>query len=75
MSALIRLECVLTEDLAYSQRAHLKLVPADHADVFAPEDVQFLSSHGKLTVDVPDSSSAITFERGKFYRAEITEEI
>ena len=74
MSALIRLECVLTEDLAYSQRAHLKLVPAE-PDVFASSDAQFLSSHGKLTVDVPDSSSAITFERGKFYRAEITEEV
>ena len=74
MPALLRLECVLTEDLAYSQRAHLKLV-APVEDVFVPDDAQFLSSHGKLTVDVPDSSSAITFERGKFYRAELTEEV
>ena len=70
MSAVLRLECMLVEELAHSERAHLRLVPLNGE--FMSTDDTLVSSCGKLTVDVLDSNPSITFERGRFYRAEIT---
>lgn len=71
MTAVLRLECVLTEELAYSQRAHLKLVPL--REMAAEDGDELISDNGKLTVDVPDSAN-FAFERGRFYRAAISQE-
>ena len=71
MTAVLRLECTLVEELAHGQRAHMKLIPFSDASL----DDEFVSDRGKLTIDVPDARASITFSRGTVYLAHIFEEV